>query len=92
MLFMTAPELYIQKFIEKRDTQGQVDALNAQPVQGEGVRIGDAAQAFGAIPAQGGGGENPTDTGQNGITPVNFTQDRHTEFIRGFGGGGTYNR
>ncbi len=92
MLFMTAPELYIQKFIEKRDTQGQVDALNAQPVQGEGVGIGAAAQAFGAIPAQGGGGENPTDTGQNGITPVNFTQDRHTEFIRGFGGGGrTYN-
>ena len=90
LLFMNAPELYIQKFIEKRDTQGMVDALNEEPIQGEGVPTGDAAQAFGAIPE----GGQPTQEGLpagggaegNGLQPLNF--DRHMEFIKGFGGGG----
>ena len=35
MTFMLAPELYMQKYVMKRDTQGMVDALAQQPVEGQ---------------------------------------------------------
>lgn len=91
MIFMSAPELYIQKYVKKRDTTDMINALNQSSPEGEGVGIGTAAQAFGAVPvvqpapaaqpAQGGGGDPMAQ-------PITYGNPMMVEFMRGYGGGG----
>lgn len=55
ILFMLSPELYYQKYVKTRDTQGMADALKKEPVPaGNGQASPDQAAAT-AAPPQGGG-------------------------------------
>lgn len=81
MTFMLSPELYVQQFVEKRDTEGMVSALNEQPIQGSGVPTEQAAEAFGVGQQAGGGG--------NGIATDPIAKEgRILAFFNNYGGGG----